>query len=71
MKTFEEFISEHYANVHTVLPEQRPGQALFNHVAIIRPDIAEVLRATPVDPFYDDNLIKPFLVYTAQLWEKT
>lgn len=70
MSTFENFINKHYALAHTVVPhEQRSGQALFNHLVNVRPDIAEVLRASPVDPFYDDDLVPPFLVATAELWE--
>ena len=35
--------------------EERYGQAMFNILAIARPNIAELLRATPLDPFYKDS----------------
>ena len=39
----------YYAAEH---PEQRPGQATFNVLAAVRPDLSEQIRATELDPFY-------------------
>lgn len=39
----------------------RLGQAIFNIVHKLYPDIADEARATPIDPFYDDSLIHDFL----------
>lgn len=33
--------------------EMRYGQAVFNHLYEIRPDIADKLRGTKLDPFHD------------------
>lgn len=33
-------------------PKERIGQAFFNHLLMVRPDIAEEIRATDADPFY-------------------
>jgi len=35
---------------------ERYGQALFNILTLCRPNLAEVLRATPIDPFYADEV---------------
>ena len=36
-------------------PEWRHGQNLFNSLNMVYPEIAEGLRATDVDPFYDNT----------------
>ena len=33
----------------------RYGQSLFNLLLAVRPNLAEVIRATPIDPFYADE----------------
>lgn len=40
-------------------PHERPGQALFNLLLEVRPDIAEVMRATPSDPFWEHGTKSP------------
>lgn len=42
-------------------PQQRRGQAHFNVLYIGHPSIANMIRGTDVDPFYDDNRIVDFL----------
>lgn len=42
-------------------PEQRRGQAHFNVLYIGHPSIANEIRGTEVDPFYDDSRIVDFL----------
>jgi len=32
--------------------QERYCQAMFNHLAIVRPDLSEVIRGTDIDPFY-------------------
>ena len=41
-------------------PEWRRGQALFNALYELHPHAADRLRATPADPFYDDQRIPAF-----------
>lgn len=36
---------------------ERPGQALFNTVLELAPEVAEELRGQPFDPYYDDRQI--------------
>lgn len=42
--------------------DQRYGQALFNLLSVVRPGLAEAIRATPLDPFYrEEHEIPPEL----------
>jgi hypothetical protein len=41
-----EYIADH--------PEQRIGQAVFNVLAEVRPDLAERIRGTELDAFYSN-----------------
>ena len=50
-------------------PEWRTGQAYFNTLAEMRPDIAEQVRGTTVDCFYQDWLIPDFLNVVYGLWD--
>lgn len=43
-------------------PEQRNGQAMFNLLNTIAPDVAESVRGTENDPFYGDEKIGDFLL---------
>lgn len=36
----------------------RKGQAWFNRLYELRPDLADSIRGGPLDPFYDDKLLK-------------
>lgn len=51
----------------------RYGQALFNVLHDVRPDISEKVRATGLDPFYarsrDDAVIRNFLLYVGVEWD--
>lgn len=35
---------------------QRYGQHYFNTLYAVRPDVADKIRATPLDPFFDDDV---------------
>lgn len=37
----------------------RLGQALFNHLATVRQDLAEEIRGTENDPFYAESFTDP------------
>lgn len=39
---------------------QREGQRAFNALYAIRPDLAEQVRGTDLDPFYDDSRLPDF-----------
>lgn len=49
--------------------EWRVGQAHFNVLRATRPDLAERIRATAVDPFYSDEIVSEFLDYVESLWD--
>lgn len=43
-------------------PNQRWGQAAFNYLCQIRPDLSEQVRSTDLDPFYVDSAEHPTFV---------
>jgi hypothetical protein len=47
---------------------QRLGQAAFNFLHEIRPDIADEVCATQYDPFYDDDRLYVFHLKVQELW---
>lgn len=52
---FHEFwvkVDQHFAKNH----DWRYGQSVFNVLLTYRPDLAEKIRGTDLDPFYSDNL---------------
>lgn len=49
------------AHDYRVNRSYRMGQAYFNTLADLHPAIAEEYRATPWDPFYNDQLVPKFL----------
>lgn len=50
-------------------PEWRGGQLIFNHLSIHRPDLAERIRGTDLDPFYDDSKISSCLAWLEENWD--
>ena len=62
------------AVVHTLIDAEdwRFGQAAFNVLAEWRPDLAERVRGTMLDPFYSsrgDTRLKTFLRFLEQNWD--
>ena len=41
-------------------PAQRYGQATFNYLYELYPEIANLIRGKQEDPFYDDNKLSAF-----------
>lgn len=55
--------------VDTPTSEQwRRGQAYFNILHLMRPDLAERVRGTPMDPFHQDDKIGDFLAWVVLHW---
>lgn len=52
-------------------PSWRAGQAFFNVLHEIRPDIANDIRGTAFDPFHRNDRIPKFLYHVASVWEVT
>lgn len=53
---------EHCEAAQLGRPEWRRGQTYFNELHRINPKLADFIRATAADPFYNDNNLQPFLV---------
>jgi hypothetical protein len=49
-------------------PEWRTGQAYFNELVRHHPKLAETVRGTDIDPFYNDAIIPEFLDNIAKQW---
>ena len=62
--TFNEFVSIafHYQ------PHQRRGQALFNRLVDVRPDLAHRIAGTTVDPFMSNDRITAALDWLEAHW---
>lgn len=43
------------------LGPQRKGQAYFNALVLVAPELAELIRGTKDDPFYDDGNLPAFM----------
>lgn len=41
---------------------QREGQAAFNALFLVRPDIANKIRGTEYDPYYEDERLDSFYI---------
>lgn len=64
MKTYEEFKNEIYKLIETHPTDYRKGQSVFNAVEeLYGSDVARYVQFEDgVDCFYDDDMIKSFLV---------
>lgn len=62
--TYEELIL-HAVRYHAEHPEQRIGQACFNAVHEVEPEVANLVRGTTLDPFYRDERLPEFLGHVA------
>lgn len=52
-------------------PKWRYGQTVFNATYTICPEIADTLRASDIDPFFNDNLVPQFLKEVEKLADET
>lgn len=57
--TFDEY-AHAIDRVRAENPRWRAGQTAFNVLLDIRPDLAEEIRATELDPFHNDNVLTQF-----------
>ena len=48
---------------------QRLGQFLFNFLNEYKPDLADTIRGTDDDPFYEDSKIAAFALYLQENWK--
>ena len=50
-------------------PSWRAGQTYFNVLYRMRPEMADSLRGSSRDPFYNDDRIDDFLDYVLRHWK--
>lgn len=68
--TYKEFEESFLKEVLNNKPEYiRKGQALFNYLYEVNPDIANEIRATAMDCFHNDRLIPKTLEHLKQIWD--
>lgn len=60
--TYSQFVQHANAYYAHHKGEQRYGQAVFNYLYRVRPDLADRLRATNLDPFHKTSV--PDIVWT-------
>lgn len=69
--SLEQFYLDVYERVKRT--NERNGQAMFNHLYEVRPDLSEQVRATDKDPFYlmpSDPRFRAFISFIEENWEK-
>lgn len=49
-------------------PNERTGQAAFNMLTQVNDALAEKVRGTSYDPFYDDSRLADFYGFLSQNW---
>jgi hypothetical protein len=62
------FLSSWYGEAIKGIEHQRIGQALFNGLHTVRPDIANMVRSGNFDPFCRDDKIPAFIQEIFRLW---
>lgn len=67
---FSEYVSAVCEHVFSeVTPSWRTGQTAFNILVQVRPDIAEMVRGSLYDPFYQDSRLAGFYDFVLRHWE--
>ena len=67
--TFDEFV-DLVPEMQGMYPEWRAGQAAFNTLLRYRPDLAERVKATNLDPFYQDAQLADFYLWLKDTWDE-
>jgi hypothetical protein len=70
MVSYETYLTLSQMNANRP-PEQRQGQFMFNVLVLLRPDLADRIRCTDEDPFYDNDRIPAMLAWLAEHWNAT
>lgn len=65
--TFPEYLAE-YVLTAVTHPRWRNGQAAFNALHQIRPDIAEKVRGSSFDPFHQEQALQEFWTFVESEW---
>jgi hypothetical protein len=67
--TFSEFLS-HVSHTYMKEYEWRFGQTCFNVLYELDEDLANCIRGTDIDPFYDDVKVPEFLKRLRDEWNE-
>jgi len=66
--TYEEFVTNADSYYRKHASEYRHGQAVYNYLATVRPDIASQVVGTPSDPYYQKYIPHSFWELVSQVW---
>lgn len=75
MLSYNEFVAdisigyENHLQVTVPNKQERYGQYFFNMLRVVRPDVAEVLRGSPLDPFYREMVRPEEHIQIETLWK--
>lgn len=64
----KQYLKQVYANMEAH-PTWRKGQAYFNTLYFVNPQLADKVRGTLLDPFYKDDNIRAFMDWLINNWE--
>lgn len=67
--TYDQFL-EQVNLAHETQSEQRLGQIYFNLLSQVRPQIAEELRGSMLDPFFKHRITQVTNDFVSQRWSK-
>lgn len=65
---YDEFIASANRYYSDNATDFRYGQAVYNHLARVRPDIAGQLLGTPLDPFHRNEVAEAVWEFIAVRW---
>lgn len=69
--TYDDFLNtvhREYREWQKVDSTYRYGQCMFNMLHALRPDLAEKIRTTPLDPFYKEYVSQDTWEYLQERW---
>ena len=66
--TFHDFIIKATNYYRQNQPDYRFGQAVFNYLAQVRPDISEQIRGTNLDPFHKTHVKDEVWTFIHKAW---
>lgn len=67
--TYEEYVAASEKFYNGAKDVWRRGQTYFNMLYQVRPELAEEIRTSCLDPFYDDTRIPAFLEAVKSMWD--
>jgi hypothetical protein len=68
VNAYYEYVEEVSKHLHKE-PSLRQGQAAFNVLQKMHPDLADKILRTPIDPFYNDDCLLAFYMFVCEQLE--